>query len=149
MNKLNFENFVYYDTYEKLENCRSLQCKTIYGFWHEIIEQKFGLDLSLMQETTVHEWWWTMEKDQVISKEIRTEQTKQEKMTQKKKKNGWRTITPRTVLILGGKDVMSLLSTPKQIAILSVIVCGFPGEELKAKAPPGGTWMLGDLHPKP
>ena len=38
--------------------------------------------------------------------------------------NGCRTRTLRTVLILGGKDVISLLYTPKQIPILNVIVWG-------------------------
>ena len=39
---------------------------------------------------------------------------------------------------------MSLLYTPKQIAILNVIVWGLLGEELKAKAPLEETWKLGD-----
>ena len=40
------------------------------------------------------------------------------------------------MLILGGKDVMSLLYTPKQFVILNIIVRGILVEELKAKAPP-------------
>ena len=48
------------------------------------------------------------------------------------------------MLILGGKDVMSLLYTPNQIEILNIIVWGILGEELKANAPPEETWKLGD-----
>ena len=49
--------------------------------------------------------------------------------------NGRRTETPRTVLILGGKNVMSLLYTPRNSSFLNVICTHSSGEELKAKAP--------------
>ena len=55
------------------------------------------------------------------------------RMTQERKENYWRTRTPRAVLILGGKNVMSLLYTPKHIAILNIIVWGLLGEELKCQ----------------
>jgi len=47
-----------------------------------------------------------LEKYRRISK-VQNEEMKKEKMTQKEKKNGWKTRTPRTVLILreGGCNV--------------------------------------------
>ena len=50
--------------------------------------------------------------------------------------NGRRTRTLRTVLILGGKDVMSLLYTPRNLGFLNVRCTHSSGEELKAKALP-------------
>ena len=64
---------------------------------------------------------------------IMTGNTNQARMTQKERKSHWRTRTPRTVLILGGNDVMSLLYAPKHFAILNIIVWGLLGEELKCQ----------------
>ena len=50
--------------------------------------------------------------------------------------NGRRTRTLRTVLILGGKHVTSLLQTPNILVIFEYVLYLFVGEELKAKAPP-------------
>ena len=54
--------------------------------------------------------------------------------------NGQRTRTPWTVLILRGKDVMSLLYTPRKFGFLNVWCTHSSGEEVKAKAPPEEKW---------
>ena len=49
------------------------------------------------------------------------------------------------VLILGGKDVMSLLYAPNSFAIVNIIVWGLLGEELKCQGPTQRkTWKLGE-----
>ena len=50
--------------------------------------------------------------------------------------NGQRERTSRTMLILGGENVTSLLNTPNILVIFEYVLYLVAGEELKAKAPP-------------
>ena len=75
----------------------------------------------MLQETTGPEQIAPCEVEEKFYR-IMTRNTKQSKDDSKREGKLLKERTPRTVLILGGKDVMSLLYTPKQIAILNVIV---------------------------
>ena len=123
------------------ENCILLQCKRIYGiclielqFLNMNCWEFFWLDLNLVQVIAGLKWW-RLEKYQRISW-VQNEEMKRRKDYSGYKGNGRRTRTLRTVLILGGEDVTSLLHSPNILVIFKYVLYLFAGEELKAKAPP-------------
>ena len=93
----------------------------------------FWLDPNLVQVIAGFEWQG-LEKYQRISW-AQNEEMKRRKDDSGDEGIGRRRRTPRTVLILGGKDVMSLLYTQK-FGFLNVRCTPSSGEELKAKALP-------------
>ena len=71
-----------------------------------------------------------------ISKEMTTRMDEARTDDSEEEGNGQRERTSRTMLILGGKNVTSLLHTPNTLVIFKYVLYLFAGEELKAKAPP-------------
>ena len=82
-----------------------------YNVVHVVLKKWWVRPKTCCRKNAGHERWETWEEDK--EDQNRTDEARKEDAGEEG--YGWRTRTPRTVLILGGKDVMSLLYATKQI----------------------------------